>query len=96
MQMLDGDARIEAVLDKWLGTLGRHLQVDTAQIFQLNSDGTAMDVLCEWCKQGKVSAYDRIREPEVPEILKTDKPSDAPAACCGVFDRMLRCRNSVK
>lgn len=74
VQLLDSDARIEAVMDKWLGILGRHLQVDTAQIYQLNSDGTAMDVLCEWCKQGKVSTYDRIRELEVPEILKTDKP----------------------
>lgn len=74
VQLLDSDDRIEAVMDKWLGILARHLQVDTAQIYQLNGEGTAMDVLCEWCEQGKVSAYDRTRELEVPEILKTDKP----------------------
>ncbi|MCM1191559.1 MAG: EAL domain-containing protein, partial [Butyrivibrio sp.] len=74
VQLLDSDDRIEAVMDKWLGILARHLQVDTAQIYRLNSGGTEMEVLCEWCEQGRVSAYDRISRLEVPEILKTDKP----------------------
>ena len=74
VQLLDSDDRIEAVMNKWLGILGGHLQVDTAQIYQLNGEGTAMDVLCEWCGQGEVSTYDRISKLDVPEILKTDKP----------------------
>ena len=74
VQLLDDDDRIEAVMERWLSILGRHLRVDTAQIYQLNSDGTAMEVLCEWCEQGLVSTYDRISKLEVPEILKTDKP----------------------
>ncbi|MCM1056565.1 MAG: bifunctional diguanylate cyclase/phosphodiesterase [Firmicutes bacterium] len=74
VQLLDSDDRIEAVMDKWLGILGRHLQVDTAQIYQLSGEGTEMEVLCEWCEQGRVSTYDKTRKLEVPEILKTDKP----------------------
>lgn len=74
VQLLDSDDRIESIMDRWLVILGRHLKVDTAQIYQLNADGTAMDVLCEWCEQGNVSSYDRVRGQEVPEILKTDKP----------------------
>lgn len=74
VQLLDSDDRIEAVMNKWLNVLGRQLQVDTAQIYQLNSEGTRMEVLCEWCGQGRVSAYDKTSGLEVPEILKTDKP----------------------
>jgi len=74
VQLLDSDDRIEAVMGRWLDILGRHLQVDTAQIYQLNIEETTMDVVCEWCEQGMVSTYDRTRTLEVPEILKTDKP----------------------
>lgn len=81
VQLLDSDDRIEVVMGRWLEILGRHLQVDTAQIYQLNSEGTAMDVICEWCGQGTVSTYDRTRKLEVPEILKTDKPLVISADC---------------
>lgn len=74
LQLLDSDDRIEAVMGQWLQILGEHLQVDTAQIYRLNGDGTAMEVVCEWCGQGTVSTYDRINMLEVPDILKTDKP----------------------
>lgn len=74
VQLLDSDDRIEAVMDKWLSVLARHIRVDTAQIYQLNSEETEMEVLCEWCEQGKVSTYDKTRRLKVPEILKTDKP----------------------
>lgn len=74
VQLLDSDDRIEAVMGRWLDILGRHLHVDTAQIYQMNIEETTMDVVCEWCEQGVVSTYDRTRTLEVPEILKTDKP----------------------
>ncbi len=74
VQLLDSDDRIEAVMSKWLSILGQYLQVDTAQIYQLNADSSAMEVLCEWCGQGSVSIYDRMSKQAVPEILKTDKP----------------------
>lgn len=81
VQLLDSDDRIEAVMNRWLSILGRHLQVDTAQIYQLNSEGTEMEVLCEWCKQSEVSIYDKTSRLEVPEILKTDKPLVISADC---------------
>lgn len=81
VQLLDSDERIEAVMNKWLSILGQHLQVDTAQIYQLNGEGTEMEVLCEWREQGIVSAYDKTRKLEVPEILKTDKPLVISADC---------------
>ncbi len=74
VQLLDSNDRIEAVMEKWLSILGRQLKTDTAQIYQLKNDGNNMDVLCEWNGQGNASCYDKTRELEVPEILKTEKP----------------------
>lgn len=74
VQLLDSDDRIEAIMEKWLSILGRQLQTDTAQIYQMKSEGSTMDVLCEWQEQGNASCYDKTRELEVPEILKTEKP----------------------
>lgn len=74
VQLLDSDDRMEAVMEKWLSILGRQLKIDTAQIYQLKSDGNTMDVLCEWNEQGNASYYDKTRELKVPDILKTEKP----------------------
>lgn len=74
VQLLDSDDRIEAVMQRWLGILCRHLKTDTAQIYRLKGDGSAMEVFCEWNGQGHVSLYDKTRELEVPEILRTEKP----------------------
>lgn len=74
VQQLDSEDRIEVVMDRWLGILGRQLQVDSAQIFQLHKDGESMDVLCEWCAHGVVSIYDKTSNLPIPKFLRTDKP----------------------
>ncbi len=74
VQQLDSEDRIEVVMDRWLGILGKQLQVDSAQIFQLHKDGESMDVLCEWCAHGIVSMYDKTSYLPIPKILQTDKP----------------------
>lgn len=74
VQQLDSEDRIEVVVDRWLGILGKQLQVDSAQIFQLHKDGESMDVLCEWCAHGVVSIYDKTSNLPIPKFLRTDKP----------------------
>ncbi len=74
VQQLDSEDRIEVVMDRWLGILGKQLQVDSAQIFQLHMDGESMDVLCEWCAHGIVSMYDKTSNLPIPKFLQTDKP----------------------
>ena len=74
VQQLDSDDRIEVIMDRWLGILGKQLQVDSAQIFQLHKDGESMDVLCEWCAPGVVSIYDKTSNLPIPKFLRTDKP----------------------
>ncbi len=74
VQQLDSEDRIEVVMDRWLGILGKQLQVDSAQIFQLHKDGESMDVLCEWCAHGIVSMYDKTSNLPIPKFLQTDKP----------------------
>lgn len=74
VQQLDSEDRIEVVMDRWLGILGKQLQVDSAQIFQLHKDGESMDVLCEWCAHGVVSIYDKTSNLPIPKFLRTDKP----------------------
>lgn len=74
VQLLDSDDRIEAILDKWIQILGRHLQSETAQLFQLNSDETYMDVLCQWYSPGKGNVFEFTSGVDVPNLLKGDKP----------------------
>ena len=74
VQQLDSEDRIEVVMDRWLGILGKQLQVDSAQIFQLHKDGESMDVLCELCAHGIVSMYVKTRNLPIPKFLQTDKP----------------------
>lgn len=74
VQQLDSEDRIEVVMDRWLGILGKQLQVDSAQIFQLHKADENMDVFCEWCAQGVVSMYDKTSNLPIPKFLQTDKP----------------------
>lgn len=74
VQLLDSDEPIESIMDKWLGILGSHLQVDSAQIFQLHSDKGVMDVLCEWCNHGILSYFDKTSQVKAHSFLYTEKP----------------------
>lgn len=74
VQLLDSDERIEKLMDKWLGILGRHLGVDTALLFQLYPERKSMDVVCEWCAEGQLSYFDKTSNQKLDPWLLTDKP----------------------
>lgn len=74
IQLLDSDEREEGILQKWLGILSEYLQVDTAQLYQSNSEDGTMDVLCEWLAPGQMSIYDRTGKLKTPRYLRTEKP----------------------
>lgn len=74
VQLLDSEERLEIVTAKWLGVLGKHLKVDTAEILQIRYEEKKMDVLSEWCNQGVASHYDRTRGVDVAFDFDIDKP----------------------
>lgn len=73
IQLLDSDEGVEKLMEKWLGILSSHLQVDTAQLYRTNHVTDTMDVLCEWLHPGQHSIYDKIGRLEIPRFLKTEK-----------------------
>lgn len=75
VQLLDSDDRLETVAGRWLDILARHLEVDTALLFQVNPEKNTLDVLNEWCASGHVSYFDRSRNQTMlyPWLL-SDKP----------------------
>ena len=48
VQLLDSDEQIELTMSRWLKILAQHIQVDSAEIFQLQADTDTMNVVCEW------------------------------------------------
>lgn len=74
VQLLDSDDRIESVADKWLSILAKHLEVDSALIFQIYPERGTMDVLSQWMAQGMVSRFDRTSNQKLDAFLTTDKP----------------------
>lgn len=74
VQLLDSDDTIETIMDKWLSTLGEHLQVDTAQVFRLNDNQDTMDVICEWRNHGQITFFDRTTGIPLTPYLRTVKP----------------------
>lgn len=74
VQMLGNEEQTEVLMEKWLKLVGGHLQVDTAQLYQIHPDTDAMDVLCEWLKEGQQSIYERVGRLAVPYYLRTQNP----------------------
>lgn len=74
VQLLDSDDSIEQIMDKWIGTIGTHLQVDTAQIFQLYSDTETMDVMAEYCGKSCESYFSSTTGVPIASFLNVDKP----------------------
>ena len=74
VQLLDSNERMEQIIDTWLGILAEHLQLDTAQVFQVSPDKSYMDVLCEYRASGMVSYFDKTKGQTVPEPVLADKP----------------------
>jgi len=74
VQLLDSDDPVENVIEKWLEILCEHLEVDTAQVFQLHGDGEMMDVLSEWRKEGIVPYFDQTSNIPTRSFLRSMKP----------------------
>ncbi|MCM1551570.1 MAG: EAL domain-containing protein [Butyrivibrio sp.] len=74
LQLLDSNEQIEIVMEKCLRILGQHLQVETAEIFQINDDNHTMDLLSQWCNRGVISSFDRTSNLDICTLFRTDSP----------------------
>ncbi len=74
VQLLDSDARIEMITNNWLSILGRQLQAETVELYQINSDDSTMDVLAHWCNKGVNFPFDKMEGLDICTMLRTDKP----------------------
>ena len=74
VQLLDSDSPIELITNNWLNILGRQLQAETVELYQLNSDDNTMEVLAHWCNKGVVFPFDRKEGLDICTMLRTDKP----------------------
>lgn len=72
VQLLDSDDRVEILTEKFLDIICSHLQVDTAQLYQINYETDTMDVLSEWLNEDQISIYDRIGRLAIPRYLRTE------------------------
>lgn len=83
VQLLDSEEPIERLMAQVLRILGKHLDADTAQIFQLREGDQVMDVLSEWLSAGFASYFEKSNGIETVSFLKTAKPQvltiDGPA-----------------
>ena len=74
VQLLDSDEQIELTMNRWLKILAQHIQVDSAEIFQLQADTDTMDVAVEWLAPGQISYFDKTSGIFVNSFLHTEKP----------------------
>lgn len=74
VQLLDSDEQIELTMSRWLKILAQHIQVDSAEIFQLQADTDTMNVVCEWLTPGLISYFDKTSGIPENSFLHTEKP----------------------
>lgn len=74
VQLLDSDEQIELTMNRWLKILAQHIQVDSAEIFQLQADTDTMNVAVEWMAPGQISYFDKTSGIPVNSFLHTEKP----------------------
>ena len=74
VQLLDSDETIEQIMSKWLDIIGSHIQVDTAQIFQLYPESETMDVMAQYCGKSCVSYFTSTSRIPIVPFLNVDKP----------------------
>ena len=71
VQLLDSDEQIELTMSRWLKILAQHIQVE---IFQLQADTDAINVVCEWLAPGLISYFDKTSGIPEKSFLHTEKP----------------------
>ena len=74
VQLLDSDEQIELTMNRWLKILAQHIQVDSAEIFQLQADTDKMNVAVEWLAPGQISYFDKTSGIPLNSFLHTEKP----------------------
>lgn len=74
VRLLDSDESIEAVIEKVLSVVGRHMDISSAQIYQVSHLAGTMDVISEWLNTNVVSYFDRTKNLSAFSFLQTDKP----------------------
>lgn len=74
VQLLDSDAPIEMITNNWLSILGKQLQAETVELFQINADGTTMDVLAHWCNQDVFFPFEKEQGLDVCTMFRTERP----------------------
>ena len=74
VQLLDSDEQIELTMNRWVKILAQHIQVDSAEIFQLQTDTDKMNVAVEWLAPGQISYFDKTSGIPMNSFLHTEKP----------------------
>ncbi|MBR1854336.1 MAG: EAL domain-containing protein [Lachnospiraceae bacterium] len=73
-QLLDSDDPLEIVMERWLRVMGQHLQVESAELFQVSGVERTMSVLASWCNRGIISPFERVTGLDACTLFQTDKP----------------------
>lgn len=73
VQLLDSDIETTEVVAAVLKIIGSYFQTASAQIYEVNRETETMDVVCEWCREGVVSAFDKTKGIPMFPFLKKDK-----------------------
>lgn len=74
IQLLDSNEVIESVMGKALSIVGKHLDVSSAQIYQVYGATGRMDVVHEWLAGNVVSVFEKTKDLEAFGFLDTEKP----------------------
>ena len=74
VQLLDNEETLEKLVYEILATAGKYLQVSSAQLYKMHRREENMDVICEWCKDGIVSFFDKTKKLQAFPFLNQDKP----------------------
>ncbi len=74
VQLLERDDSIEGIMEKFLEIMGSHLELDDCQLLQADANQATMDVIGEWCREGRVSVFERTRQLEIYSYLGEEEP----------------------
>lgn len=72
VQLLENDNALESIMADVLKITGTYLDISMAAVCRINKS-ESMDVIAEWYNKGMVSGFDRTRDLEIINLLKTDK-----------------------
>lgn len=70
---LESDNAVEEIVNNILRIVVHYLDISSAQVFKMNSDGKTMDILAEYCNQGFASVFDSTRNIERSALLYRDR-----------------------